>query len=198
MVNVKIKKLVDDAVIPFRATPGSAGMDITAIDYEYDDEKDVHIYHTGLAFELPVGYVMYIFPRSSNRKTNCYLPNSVGILDSDYRGELLICYKDRTNIPLLMRMARESSDVIDDVDRQRYNFQDSVQTILSDVDFPDYASSLPIDDWEDELIKAPYKVGDRIAQIVITKYPEVSFEEVETLSDTERGAGGFGHSDKKC
>ena len=141
---------------------------------------------------------MYIFPRSSNRKTNCYLPNSVGILDSDYRGELLICYKDRTNIPLLMRMARESSDVIDDVDRQRYNFQDSVQTILSDVDFPDYAPSLPIDDWEDELIKAPYKVGDRIAQIVITKYPEVSFEEVETLSDTERGAGGFGHSDKKC
>ena len=198
MVNVKIKKLVDNAVIPFRATPGSAGMDITATDYEYDDEKDVHIYHTGLAFELPVGYVMYIFPRSSNRKTNCYLPNSVGILDSDYRGELLICYKDRTNIPLLMRMARESSDVIDDVDRQRYYFQDSVQTILSNVEYPDYASSLPIDDWEDELIKAPYKVGDRIAQIVITKYPEVSFEEVETLSDTERGAGGFGHSDKKC
>ena len=37
MVNVKIKKLVDNAVIPFRATPGSAGMDITATDYEYDD-----------------------------------------------------------------------------------------------------------------------------------------------------------------
>ena len=97
MVNVKIKKLVDNAVIPFRATPGSAGMDITATDYEYDDEKDVHIYHTGLAFELPVGYVMYIFPRSSNRKTNCYLPNSVGILDSDYRGELKILLINLSN-----------------------------------------------------------------------------------------------------
>ena len=95
MVNIKIKKLVDNAVIPFRATPGSAGMDITATDYEYNEEKDVHVYHTGLAFELPVGYVMYIFPRSSNRKTDCYLPNSVGILDSGYRGELLFSYKNR-------------------------------------------------------------------------------------------------------
>ena len=73
-----------------------------------------------------------------------------------------------------------------------------MQTILSGVEYPDYASSLPIDDWEDELIKAPHRVGDRIAQIVITKDPEVSFEQVEPLSDTERGAGGFGHSDKKC
>ena len=196
-VNVKVKKLVDDAVIPFRATPGSAGMDITAVSYEYDQEKDVHIYHTGLAFELPVGYVMYIFPRSSNRKTDSYLPNSVGILDSDYRGELLVCFKNRMNTLLTIKMLKNVCEVIDEADMERYNLQDCLHEILNDVEYPNYASSIAVEDFADDLREAPYRVGDRVAQIVITKYPEVSFEEVKELSDTERGEGGFGHTDKK-
>lgn len=95
-VYVKIKKLDDRAVIPFYKHPGEdMGMDITAIDVEYDAALDRFIYHTGLAFQLPAGFGMLIFPRSSNTKTEAYLANSVGILDSGYNGELLIIYKNR-------------------------------------------------------------------------------------------------------
>lgn len=93
--DVKIKKLVDNAVIPSYAHPGDAGMDITATSVEYDSKNDCFMYHTGLAFEVPKGYVMLIFPRSSNRKTNYYLTNHVGVLDSGYRGELMMAYKCR-------------------------------------------------------------------------------------------------------
>ena len=94
---IKVKKLVPEAVIPFYAKPGDAGMDITCTSFEYDKEHDCYMYHSGLAFELPKGYVMLIFPRSSNRKTDYYLCNHVGVLDSGYRGELMFAYKNRTD-----------------------------------------------------------------------------------------------------
>ena len=102
MINVKIKKLHENAVIPFYATDGSAGMDITNVEYHYNKEYDCWEYHTGLAFELPKGYVMLIFPRSSNSKTDFYLANHVGVLDSDYRGELILKfkYRDKGFLPL--------------------------------------------------------------------------------------------------
>lgn len=81
-MEVKIKKLDDNAVIPFYAKHGDAGMDLTAISIEYDKKYDRYIYHTGLSFEIPEGYVMLLFPRSSNCKTDAYLPNSVGVVDS--------------------------------------------------------------------------------------------------------------------
>lgn len=95
MLDVKIKKLTPEAVIPFYATDGSAGMDLTAISYEYDYENDCHIYGTGLAFEIPEGHVGLIFPRSSNRETDSYYPNSVGVIDSDYRKEVYVTFKNR-------------------------------------------------------------------------------------------------------
>ena len=97
IVDVKVKKLVPEAVIPFYAKPGDAGMDITCTSFEYDKEHDCYMYHSGLAFELPKDYVMLIFPRSSNRKTDYYLCNHVGVLDSGYRGELMFAYKNRTD-----------------------------------------------------------------------------------------------------
>lgn len=100
-VKVKIKKLVENAIIPTYAKQGDMGMDLTAIGYVYNEDMDCHIYHTGLAFELPEGYGMLLFPRSSNRKTDAYMTNHVGILDSGYRGELLICFKNRDKGNLL-------------------------------------------------------------------------------------------------
>lgn len=94
-LKVKIKKINENAVIPSYAKHGDMCMDLTAIDYEYNKDMDCHIYHTGLAFELPEGYGMLLFPRSSNRKTDSYMANHVGVLDSGYRGELLICFKNR-------------------------------------------------------------------------------------------------------
>lgn len=94
-LKVKIKKVNEHAVIPTYAKKGDMCMDITAIDYEFDLARQCHIYKTGLAFEIPEGYGMLLLPRSSNRNTDCYLTNSVGIIDSGYRGEVLACYKDR-------------------------------------------------------------------------------------------------------
>lgn len=94
-MKVKIKKLNPDAIIPSYAKPGDAGMDLTAVSYKYDYEHDNHIYGTGLAIEIPEGYVGLIFPRSSNRKTMSYMTNHVGVIDSGYRGEIFITYKNR-------------------------------------------------------------------------------------------------------
>lgn len=91
-MKVKVKKLVEGAKLPFYATEGAAGMDLTATSKEYDNYGCV-VYGTGLAFEIPQGYVGLLFPRSSNAKKNLLLTNSVGVLDSDYRGEVFFKFK---------------------------------------------------------------------------------------------------------
>lgn len=145
MLDVKIKKLVPEAVIPTYAKPGDAAMDVTAI--AINETDDYIEYETGLAFELPENYVMLIFPRSSNSKKDLILANSVGVLDSSYRGSLKLRFK---------RLPR----CIDEY---------SVSTHV-------YA----------------YKIGDRVGQIMILPRPEINFIEVDELSETERGEGGFG------
>lgn len=94
-MEVKIKKLSEEAVIPAYAKPGDAGLDLTAVSYSYDEKTDCHVYGTGLAFEIPEGHVGLLFPRSSNRKTDAYLTNSVGVVDSGYRGEVMLSFKNR-------------------------------------------------------------------------------------------------------
>ena len=91
-MQVKIKKLNENAVIPTYAKDGDAGMDLTATSKDYDDSGNV-VYGTGLAFEIPKGYVGYVFPRSSNAKKDLILSNSVGVIDSGYRGEVLFKFK---------------------------------------------------------------------------------------------------------
>lgn len=92
MLDVKIKKLHKDAVMPTYAKHGDAGMDLTAVSKEYDEHGNV-VYGTGLAFEIPNGYVGYVFPRSSNSKKDLILSNSVGVIDSGYRGEVIFKFK---------------------------------------------------------------------------------------------------------
>lgn len=91
-IKVKIKKLVPEAVIPTYAKPGDAGMDLTAIKVDLDMDGNI-IYHTGLAFEVPQGFVGLLFPRSSNSKKDMYLTNHVGVIDSGYRGEICLKYR---------------------------------------------------------------------------------------------------------
>lgn len=189
-LKVKIKKLVPEAVIPAYAKDGDMGMDVTATSVEYDRELDCFVYHTGLAFELPKGYGMLIFPRSSNRKTNSYMANHVGILDSGFRGELLLCFKYKESAHSILSSFRSDK---------------FIEKLANDVDVRDakalavaiIKTSNDIVDNDTELTKfimnfAPYKVGDRIGQIVIVPYPTVEFEETDILSESERGAGGHG------
>ena len=104
-MKVKIKKLIEDAVIPTYATDGSAGMDITATSISFDKDNNV-VYGCGLAFEIPKGYVALLFPRSSNAKKDLLLSNAVGVLDSDYRGEVTFKFK-RTKKGLFSWFKRE-------------------------------------------------------------------------------------------
>jgi dUTP pyrophosphatase len=85
-MKVRIKKLCPEAIIPRYAKPGDAGLDLTATSYEYKNGR--HVYGTGLSVEIPDGYVGLIFPRSSIMKQDLRLTNSVGVIDSGYRGEI--------------------------------------------------------------------------------------------------------------
>jgi dUTP pyrophosphatase len=87
-VNVKWKKLHPLANVT-QAHEGDAGFDLVACDIKLDymDSRKI-IYSLGLSVEIPPGYVGMIFPRSSIHKTFLTLSNSVGIIDSSYRGEI--------------------------------------------------------------------------------------------------------------
>ena len=166
-MKVKIKKLNDAAIIPSYVKHGDAGMDLTATSKIYDEYGNV-AYGTGLAFEIPEGYVGLLFPRSSNCKQDLILSNSVGVLDSGYRGEVMFKFKpslifaDNTYVP---GYAADSFDVVAIPKTNDYDYKE-------------------------------YEIGDRIGQIIIMPYPKVEFEEVEELSETERGTGGFGSTGK--
>lgn len=86
---IRFKKLHPDAKAPYQATPGSAGWDLTATSVEpIKGNLWLNKYGTGLAVEIPKGYVGLVFPRSSVYKTHTGLTNCVGVIDSDYRGEI--------------------------------------------------------------------------------------------------------------
>lgn len=93
-MELKIKKLRDNAKIPFRATQGSAGMDLSAcIDEDVTIRPgELKLIPTGIAIELPCAeYVAYIFARSGlGIKHGICLSNGVGVVDSDYRGEVCV------------------------------------------------------------------------------------------------------------
>lgn len=143
-MKVKIKKLRQDAVIPSYAKPGDAGMDLTCIDYAQDDYGNI-VYYTGIAIEIPEGHVGLLFPRSSISKYSTQLTNSVGVIDSGYRGEIMLKFKPTMRYPRNMQTPPPS-----------------------------------------------YGVGDKIGQLIIVPYPQIEFEEVSELSQSERGTGGYG------
>jgi dUTP pyrophosphatase len=93
-MKMKIKKLSPEAVLPARAKEGDAGYDVIAIaDGVWSKDKTYIEYSTGLSVELPIGYHVELFPRSSISKTDLLLANSIGLVDNGYRGELLLRFK---------------------------------------------------------------------------------------------------------
>ena len=138
-MKVKIKKTHPNGKIPTYATDGSGAFDFYSAEDVFISETEVCAINLGVAMEIPQGHVMLLFPRSSiGKKTWLRMANSVGVIDSDYRGTIHALYD---NIAL---------------ERQEIN------------------------------------KGDRIAQGIIIPIPKVEFEEIEELSTTERGEGGFG------
>ena len=94
ILKVKIKKLVENAVIPHYAKSGDAGLDLTVTKVKH--KKGKVKYYSGLAFEIPQGYVGLLFPRSSNANKDLLMTNSVGVIDSGYRGEVTAVFQKTT------------------------------------------------------------------------------------------------------
>jgi len=91
-MKVNIKKLNPLAKIPKYAKYGDAGMDLTAVSKSFDKYGNIS-YGTGLAIEIPPKHVGLIFPRSSISKKHLNLANSIGMIDSGYRGEIICKFK---------------------------------------------------------------------------------------------------------
>lgn len=98
ITELRVKRLRDDAILPKYATPGAACFDLHAVGLPYfgesadsDKEPPTNVYSTGLAFEVPEGHVMLVFSRSGHGfRDNVRLANCVGVIDSDYRGEVKV------------------------------------------------------------------------------------------------------------
>ena len=140
-MKLKIKKLSDAAITPRYATPGSACFDLHAVHNGVVPAGKSMAFATDLAFEVPDGWVMKLYSRSGHGfRHGVRLANTTGIIDSDYRGEILV--------PLTCDAESETGYFV--------------------------------------------AAGDRIAQAMLVQVPQVQLVEVEELSDTARGAGGFG------
>lgn len=139
--NIKVKKLNDLAKMPSRGSSDAAGYDLyAATDYIIDIAPHSTIkIGTGLSFELPSGTFSAIFARSGIATKRGLRPaNCTGIIDADYRGEIIVAL---------------------------HNDTDELQSV---------------------------DPGERIAQMILLPFIEMNFEEVDELSDTNRGGGGFG------
>lgn len=123
VMKVNIKKLDSLAQVPKYANDSDAGMDLVAISKE--ETPDYVEYGTGLAVEIPEGYVGLIFPRSSISKQNLALANSVGVIDSGYRGEIKFRFKKLRN----QRLETQHQWHIDD-DWKIYHVSDKIGQLI--------------------------------------------------------------------
>ena len=149
-MNLKIKavspKIGTDIPFPFYASAGAAGMDLCACTDEPVTiaPRQIASLPTGIAIALPsANYVALVFARSGlGVKHGVALANGVGVIDSDYRGEIRVGLVNQSDVP--------------------------------------YTS----------------QPGDRVAQLAVMPVVQARLERVETLDETERGAGGFGSTGK--
>lgn len=130
-----------DVVEPSYAYNGDAGMDLTAVEVEKSGNWffPLYTYRTGIALELPANYFVMLVPRSSLSKRLMWMANHIGIVDTNYRGEIIFKFRSILGIN-------------------------------------------------------PYKVGERIGQMILRRKQLIELNKVEQLSTTDRGSGGFGSS----
>ena len=144
-MRIRIKKTDEKAIIPTYGTEFSAGADLYALldsSIEIAPHETCFV-HTGISVEIPEGYCGLVFARSSMGAKRGLAPaNKVGVIDADYRGEIMVTL---------------------------HNHSEKVATV---------------------------DPGERIAQLAIVPFLKAEFEECDDLSDTVRGAGGFGSTGK--
>ena len=145
-MKVRIKKINENAIIPTYGTEYSAGADLYALlesKIEIKPHETVFV-HTGISVEIPEGYCGLVFARSSMGAKRGLAPaNKVGVIDADYRGEIMVTL---------------------------HNHSEITSTV---------------------------EPGERIAQLAIVPFLKAEFDVTDELSDTVRGAGGFGSTGAK-
>ena len=145
-MKIRIKKLNEKAVVPTYGSEYSAGADLYALldeAIEIKPHQTVFV-HTGISVEIPEGYCGLVFARSSMGAKRGLAPaNKVGVIDADYRGEIMVALHNHSEIT------------------------------------------------------ATVEPGERVAQLAIVPFLKAEFEESDELSDTVRGAGGFGSTGTK-
>ena len=141
---VRIQKLDEKATLPSYGTDNAAGADLYALtggEAVTINAHETKFIHTGIAMEIPTGYVGLIYARSGIACKRALAPaNKVGVIDSDYRGEIRVG--------------------------------------LANISAEDY-TVMP---------------GDRIAQMMFVPIIRPQFAVTDSLSETQRGDGGFGHT----
>ncbi len=143
-VRIRFKKLDENAQVPTYGSLAAAGADLYALEGADLQPGQSVLIHTGIALEIPEGYAGLIYARSGLATKRGLAPaNKVGVIDADYRGEIMVCLYNHSTQP------------------QRVD------------------------------------AGERVAQLVVTPFLRVDFEEADDLSDTHRGAGGFGSTGTK-
>jgi dUTP diphosphatase len=141
-MNLRFVRLDPRAVVPTRAHPGDAGLDLCALEEARLEPGARAAIRTGIAVEIPRGTAGLVLPRSGlAARHGISLVNAPGLIDSGYRGELAV---------LLLNT-----------------------------------------DWTEAVVLA---AGDRIAQLVLLDVHSPTLVEVDQLSGSERGTGGFGSS----
>lgn len=143
-MNVRVKKLHPDAVLPTLGSAYAAGADLYSVEEVTLPVGGTVLVHTGLAMEIPEGYGGFIFARSGLATKRGLAPaNKVGVVDADYRGEIMVAL---------------------------YNHGDKPQVL---------------------------EKGERVAQMVLMPFLAAEYIEADELSETVRGAGGFGSTGTK-
>lgn len=175
-IEVPVKCLHADAVVPARNHPSDAGFDLYAVEDAVIAPGETVIVKTGIAMALPVGFELQVRPRSGNSvKTKIRVANSPGTVDANYRGEIGVIIDNITNP--IYTMSTYIMDVMDG------------KSNVADV----WAAA-----YEKAIEEGTYTVrkGDRIAQGVIAHVPSSTLFETATLDETDRGTDGFGSSGK--
>lgn len=200
-MKIKFVKLTENAVIPTKAHPTDAGFDLTATSRHFDEHGAI-VYGTGIAVEIPTGYVGLAFPRSSVSKLDLSMANAVGVIDAGYRGEITFKFKPAMtyvdNIKSRRAVGMHANDhagtIQHDPETQSVTAHGLDSTFFGNApgNKSGRAQSRDFHCIVQTLNPRIYNVGERIAQLIIMPIPEIEFEETDTLNDGERGTNGYG------
>lgn len=203
-MKIKFVKLLENAVAPTKAHATDAGFDLTATSRTFDEHGAV-VYGTGIAVEIPAGYVGLVFPRSSVSKFDLSMANAVGVIDAGYRGEITVKFKpamlyvDNNNSgrDTCGKHANDHTGTVQtDPDTQSVSAHGLDSLFFGDNPF-NKSGRAQISDSHRILQTMNFRIyneGERCAQLIIMPIPEIEFEEVDRLDDGERGANGYGSS----